>query len=442
MHKFILISIFRHKKTIMVYFLAPDEIESVPSSSRLDSSLKLVKTFCGTANYHDYLIHDAKRLIFYEIGQHNSARISSVIYTNDGTIAGYESNNERLRGMIFTFRVLPVIGIAKIKNAGIKISFKGVPGHSCQPVVPDHIIKFGENVSLKSVSSAGSYFVISAHVYQSKLWSKLFQWLDDLEMISCKSWSIFVLLEIQQQNSSYNVVEICRIKTEEHVQGKYATVYSMVSDEKQERLFFCTSSKEVLPSPPSPDQEIRIYSKRYNDILVYNVKSGRVEDSINVSSHLRDVHVFSHPKYGECIFAITWRELIVFSRNDIGRYQIFHTESLCIPSGYEKSVFKNRNNQILVCYQVTNGIEIRDVFDSSNEVIIRYSSTIFPLRYSINFNDTGEEIYICENGTLKIYVYKSYLRTLLLLSAAVVSKTHSLSQLTEMKLPKHLHKYL
>ena len=65
--------------------------------------------------------------------------------------------------------------------------------------------------------------------------------------------------------------------------------------------------------------------------------------------------------------------------------------------------------------------------DSSNEVVIGYSSTIFPLNYSINFNESGEEIYICENGTLKIYVYKSYLETLLLLSAAVVSRTYSLS---------------
>lgn len=276
----------------------------------------------------------------------------------------------------------------------------------------------------------------------SKLLSKLFQWMDDSGMTFCKGWSIFVLLEIQQQNCSYNVVEICRKKTEEHVQGKYATVYSMVSDEKQERLFFCTSSEEVLPLSPSSQQEIRIYSQHYNDILVYNVKSGIVEDSINVSSHLRDVYVFSRPKYGECIFAIAWRKLIVFSGNYIGRYHIFHTESLFIPSGYERSVFKNRNNQVLVCYQVTNGIKIRDVFDSSNEAIIRYSSTIFPLRYSINFNDRGEEIYICENGTLKIYVYKSYLRTLSLLSAAVVSKTYSLPQLTEMKLPKHLYKYL
>ena len=199
------------------------------------------------------------------------------------------------------------------------------------------------------------------------------------------------------------------------------------------RLFFCISS------------ELEIGLISFNDILVYNVKSGIVEDLINFSSYrdgeLLKVYVFSHPKYEECIFAITRSKLIIFSRNDIGRYQIFRTESH-IQLGYQKSIFKNRNNQILVCYQVTSGIKIKDVFDSSNEVVIGYSSTIFPLNYSINFNESGEEIYIYENGTLKIYIYKSYLETLLLLSAAVVSRTYSLSQLTEMKLPKHLYKYL
>ena len=426
----------------MVYFLAPDEIESVPSSSRLDSSLKLMKSFCGTANYHDYLIKDGKKLIFYEIGRHNPAKISSVIYTNDGTVSGYEndflrgkSNSGWPRRFIFTFKVLPSIGIVKTKNTGFKLSFKGVPGHSYQPAVPDHVLKFDKDVRLNALRSAGSYVVISGCVYQNRsLWNKISQWRDNLVGRFRKSWDMFVVLEVQQQNSSYNVVELCRKKTEEYVEGKDSIVYDMAIDGNQERLFFCISS------------ELEIGIIRFDDILVYNVKSGIVEDLINFSSYrdgeLLKVYVFSHPKYEECIFAITRSKLIIFSRNDIGRYQIFRTESH-IQSAYQKSIFKNRNNQILVCYQVTNGVKIKkDVFDSSNEVVIGYSSTIFPLNYSINFNESGEEIYICENGTLKIYVYKSYLETLLLLSAAVVSRTYSLSQLTEMKLPKHLYKYL
>ena len=110
----------------MVYFLAPDEIESVPSSSRPDSGLKLMKTFCGTKKCHDYFITDREKLIFYEIGKHKSAEISSVIYTNDGTEAKYKSDFFQANGddgkpqpIIFTFKVLPNIGIANIVNAGI-----------------------------------------------------------------------------------------------------------------------------------------------------------------------------------------------------------------------------------------------------------------------------------------------------------------------------------
>ena len=119
---------------------------------RLDSSLKLVKTFCATTNYHDYVIKDRRRLIFYEIGKHNSAKISSVIYTNDGSVAEYESDFlqgksdiGRPEPIIFTFKVLP---IANIVNTGIKVSFKGTPGHSYQPLVPDHVIDFDEDECL------------------------------------------------------------------------------------------------------------------------------------------------------------------------------------------------------------------------------------------------------------------------------------------------------
>ena len=426
----------------MVYFLASDEIESVSSSLRLDSCPKLMKTFPSTASYYYHFIKDGKRLIFYEIRRHNLAKISSVIYTNDGTVVRYESDflqekrNEKWENF-FTFKVLPVIGIASIVNECIKVSFKRVLGHSYQPVVPDHVLNFDGDVFLEAVSSAGNYFIVSVHIYQKKSRSnKLFQWKYGSERRYPKPLDIFVLLEIQQQNSSYNVVEICRKKTQEYVQGRNATVYDMAIDEKQERLFFCVLSKIAIETSDLGYQY-------FEDILVYNVKLGIIEDSINVSSssHRFMLYVFSHPKYGECIFAITQSKLIIFARNDIERYQLFHTESL-IQSPHKKLVFKNRNNQILFCYRVTNGIKMRDVFDSSNETVIPYSSTIFPLDYSINVNESGEEIYIRENRTLKIYVYKSYLKNLLLLSAAVVSKTYSLSQLTEMKLPKHLYKYL
>ena len=141
--------------------------------------------------------------------------------------------------------------------------------------------------------------------------------------------------------------------------------------------------------------------------MIYDIKSGIVEDSIDIASHRvkesLNVYVFNHPKYEEYNFAINRAKLIVIFRNDIGRYQIFHNEPhYNVPA----NVIKNRHNHILACYQVRDGIKIRDAFDSSNETVIPYSCSSFPENYSVYFNDSGEEIYICENGALKIYVYK------------------------------------
>ena len=41
-------------------------------------------------------------------------------------------------------------------------------------------------------------------------------------------------------------MEICRKKIEKYVQGKYATVYDIVIDEQQERLFFVLHQNQIL----------------------------------------------------------------------------------------------------------------------------------------------------------------------------------------------------
>ena len=99
------------------------------------------------------------------------------------------------------------------------------------------------------------------------------------------------------------------------------------------------------------------------------------------------MYVFNRPKYVECIFVTTQTKLTMFCRNDIGRYQVFHTESLYNVSTH---AIKNRNNQILVCYKLATSIKIRVVFDS----VRRYSSNSFPKNYSVYSNDSGEEIWV------------------------------------------------
>ena len=64
--------------------------------------------------------------------------------------------------------------------------------------------------------------------------------------------------------------------------------------------------------------------------MIYDIKSGIVEDSIDIASHRvkesLNVYVFNHPKYEEYNFAINQAKLIMIFRNNIGRSQIFHNE--------------------------------------------------------------------------------------------------------------------
>ena len=97
------------------------------------------------------------------------------------------------------------------------------------------------------MSSAGSYLVVSARAYQKiSRWNKLFQRKDGSKRRFRKGWDQFVFAEIQQQNNSCNVVDICRKMIEEHVQGKYAIVYDIVVDEQQERLFFVLHQNQMI----------------------------------------------------------------------------------------------------------------------------------------------------------------------------------------------------
>ena len=83
---------------------------------------------------------------------------------------------------------------------------------------------------------------------------------------------------------------------------------------------------------------------------------------------------------------------------------------------------------------------IFDVFDPSNKTFLTYG---FDERHpQFYFNETGEEIYVHYDQRTCIYLYKSMYKSLLLQSASIVAKTYTKRQLTDMKLPKQIYKYL
>ena len=100
----------------------------------------------------------------------------------------------------------------------------------------------------------------------------------------------------------------------------------------------------------------------------------------------------------------------------------------------------NRKNQILFFDVKYGEVCIFDVFDPSNKTFLTYGSDERHPRFY--FNETGEEIYVHYDQRTCIYLYKSMYRLLLLHSASIVAKTYTKLELTDMKLPKQIYKYL
>lgn len=115
------------------------------------------------------------------------------------------------------------------------------------------------------------------------------------------------------------------------------------------------------------------------------------------------------------------------------------------------TLIKNRGNQILVFLSKHDGETLftQNLFDKSNTAIIPCAKPILNglcgctlFATQINWNKTGEGIYVWYNLKLRVFMNKAHLPTLASLCGFVVSKTFSRHQLKNLNFPKHLEKYI
>ena len=83
-------------------------------------------------------------------------------------------------------------------------------------------------------------------------------------------------------------------------------------------------------------------------------------------------------------------------------------------------------------------MSITDFFNTSNVAIIEYDG----FHPQLFFNETGEEIYARYENKICVYLHRSMFKSLLLHCAYIVASVYAEGQLNDMKLPKHLYKYL
>lgn len=89
-------------------------------------------------------------------------------------------------------------------------------------------------------------------------------------------------------------------------------------------------------------------------------------------------------------------------------------------------------------YLVEKKAAVYDLFNISN-------STSLPLKRNVSYeiwcNGTGEEFFIFGGDKIYVYLHKPMFKSLTLLSASVVAKTYTKSDLTKMSLPRQLCNY-
>ena len=136
----------------------------------------------------------------------------------------------------------------------------------------------------------------------------------------------------------------------------------------------------------------------------------------------------------------------MFSRNGEHKFTLFKCLSFrfnnpCFWDHNRQYCTSNSNGQLLFFVNCPENIAVYDLFDITE-------CTYLPILpkggepFEVRHNKTGEEFYICRGKRIYICLHKTMLKSLTLLSASVVSKTYTKSDLIEMRLPRQLYKYL
>ena len=204
----------------------------------------------------------------------------------------------------------------------------------------------------------------------------------------------------------------------------------MILNETEEKMLF---------------QVYKMFS-RTSVLLVYDIKTRTIQEKLVAfeGSNQFQVYFVDHIGFkGGVIVAVSYNnEVRMFTQNDEMNYVIFKSFSF----KYEKEVHgvpicvSNRANQLLLFYVNRGNIAVYDLFDTTNNTLLSIPTDAGTLK--LYFNKTGEEIYVRKDFEIYIYLYKSIFKSLVLHCASVVKKTYTKSQLIEMRLPKHLYKYL
>ena len=424
-----------------MYFLPEEEVTSYGVSPKLENNIKLMRQVAlplGNMSW-EYFIKSRAELVFYSTNL-GAGEITSRKINHDGVVQQFRSDplpiSKELGWNVnlFFFESLPIIGIYHSMKELRKIKFSSytIPGVVTGRIkIEDVILDVGYKFHGESVCVSSNYVAVIIRISQYDSSLSIFTSSIGSKNLRVKQ-NLLVLFEIQMESENcYNFVELCRNNLEELI-GEF-TGMEMIFNRTEDVFLFHAKTLNKSTS--------------HLVILIYNKNSDCFEETIKVFENPVSSRVFfvNHTAYkgGVIVTASFYKNQIkLFSKNVENRYTPLKSFSVNFSGSLDNFACccSNRKNQILFFDVKYGEVCIFDVFDPSNKTFLTYGSDErHPQFY---FNETGEEIYVHYDQRTCIYLYKSMYKSLLLQSASIVAKTYTKRQLTDMKLPKQIYKYL
>jgi len=146
------------------------------------------------------------------------------------------------------------------------------------------------------------------------------------------------------------------------------------------------------------------------------------------------------------IIIIVLSDRVYVVKQQVTSDSLFIYKSNILPNslGYNHGVCTNRNNEIILFY--AQDIELEDgdynigvlMYDILKNKLYEKLCDSNGDSDSINFNDSGEEIFIVDENKLMVFVYKSKVRSLKSICQMLVLEQYTSEQLNLMSLPRNI----
>lgn len=256
---------------------------------------------------------------------------------------------------------------------------------------------------------------------------------------------LFLLFKIQSKCDYYECVEISRINLKDYIEDLNGLkIEDMVYNQTEEQILlqfrrYCCSGFGGVTS----ELNLVLY-----DIKTRSVLQTFLAFKTSMYSFFQTYFVDHVDFEGGIIIALLCygNETKMFSRNGVHKFTLFKSLSFrfnnqCVTDHARRYCMSNSNSQLLFFVPSPENVAVHDLFDISNDMYLPISRKVGE-PFEVRHNKTGEELYICRGKKSYIYLHKPMFKSLTLLSASVVSKTYTKSDLTKMGLPRQLYKYL